>query len=341
MGRKVRYGSWIVLGVLLAVVIGVAAKLVAASPAALKGGIAYAQLGTPPAAMVTLPGRMFTCTLSDTVDRCVATVEGQSLEIAMRYPTSERVTFSPHVRCEATYGGSPVECGAAYDYAPGALPIANLPSGLGLSAVQIGRLQRSYPLDQASGLGWFRLTQQVAISAGLAVGLAVWLNSQYLLKVVTGLNSGLVTACLGYGTFMLLLPSFSSLLGWYSGPPLLTLAAVSLGIGGAVLLGGWTARQTPEAGSRIIVSLASGTATGLVLLGTSWVLRIVLLTSTLFPPSVVVAISLSVSGAVAISVWWRPLLVGRLAASLNSGLLAYCALAYSFLILMLGLGMID
>lgn len=66
----------------------------------------------------------------------------------------------------------------------------------------------------------------------------------------------------------MLLPSFSGL-GWFNGPPWPTVAAMSLEVGGAALLGRWTVCQALEAGNRIIVSLSSGIATGLGLLGMS------------------------------------------------------------------------
>lgn len=336
--RIIRFGSWLVVGVLLIVVITVMGKLVAASPAALEGGIAYARLGVPPAKTFILPGRAFTCILGDRLDQCTATVEGQTLEISMHYPSSERVSFASGVTCQATYGGNPFECGASYDYGPGALPIAEFSSTLGLSATQVAVLQRTYPFDQA-GAGWFGLTQKVAIASAILSCLVAWFNSRYRINEVTGLNMGVATTSLSYGAFVVLLPRFSSLLGWFDGPPLPTVLAIGIGVGVAVLLGGLIAWKTYERANRVIASLAGGVGMSLVLLGLSVILRFWPFFN--ITPVILAVLILAIGAIGAILVWWKPLLIGRAVASVNLGLLVYCSLSYSFLLLMLGLGLAD
>ncbi|MBE9159495.1 hypothetical protein IQ265_22060 [Nodosilinea sp. LEGE 06152] len=337
--RIIRYGSWLVVGVLLAVVISVTVKLVAASPAVLEGGIAYAQLGVPPAETLTLPGRAFTCVLSDKLDQCTATVEGQPLNISMQYPTSERVSFASGVTCQATYGGNPFECGASYDYGPGALPIAGFSSTLGLSATQMAAIRRTYPFDQVGESGWFGLTQKVAIASAILSCLVAWFNSQRRINEVTGLNAGVATTSLSYGIFLVLLPSFSGWLGWFDGPPLPTVLTIGAGAGAAVLLGKLTAWKTYERANRTIASLASGVGTSLMLLGLSVMLRFWLLTS--ITPLILMVLALGIGVIGATLVWWQPLLIGRAVASVNLGLLVYCSISYSFLLLMLGVGLAD
>lgn len=337
--RFIRFGSWLVVGVLLIVVGGVTGNLVAASPAVLEGGIAYAQLGVPSAETVTLPGRAFTCTLSDRLDKCTAMVEGQALEISMQYPSSERVMFASNVICQATYGGNPFECGASYDYGPGALPIAGFSSTLGLSATQIANLRRTYRFDQIGETGWFGLTQQVAIASAILSCLIAWLNSRHRINEVTGLSAGVATTSLSYGAFVVVLPRFSGWLGWFDGPPLPTVLAISVGAGVAVLLGGLVAWQTYGRANRIIASLASGVGTSLVLLGLSVVLMF--WPSVNITPLILMVVTLGIGIVGAILVWWRPLLIGRALASVNLGLLVYCSLSYSFLLLMMGTGLAD
>lgn len=80
-------------------------------------------------------------------------------------------------------------------------------------------------------------------------------------------------------------------------------------------------------------------STSLVLLGLSVILKFWLFFD--ITPVILVGLSLGIGVIGAILVWWRPLLMGRAVASVNLGVLVYWSLSYSFLLLMLGLGLVD
>ncbi|MGG6294284.1 hypothetical protein ACQ4M4_07675 [Leptolyngbya sp. AN02str] len=343
MQRIIRHGMWVVIGVVVVVVFAVMGKIGASSPAALEGGIASVRLGEPSTAAVTaiLPGRAFTCTLGDTVDECTTTVDGRSLVVMVRYPSRERVMFAPNVACEATYSGTPVGCEAYYDYGPGAIPMIGLNSDLGLSRDQMQALRSTYPLEQSGEAGWFRLVQQVAIASAILACITAWLNTHQQLNAITRLNAGIVTATIGYGAFMVLLLRYAGLLGWYDTTPVRTMLAIAVGVAFSAVLGGFFAWNLRGHGNRAIAGLSSGLGAVLVLLGVSLVTQFTWLSNVMIPFGPLVAAVVSIGCAVAALVWWRPLMLGRVFAGFNLGLFVYCGLFYSFVLLMLGSGLVD
>jgi hypothetical protein len=343
------------LGLAIALSVGVLVMMLTVAPAMLEGGIARAYIHQRPDG-VAIPGQAFRCTLTETEDRCQATLQGQPLRITVQYPDARRETFATDVTCIATYSGNTVPCSVRYDFATGSLPIAQIDDTLGWSDSDFRGLRRRYRAAQFTEPQWFRLTNGIILLLGLAIALLVWTSADWEileLAAVTTSITGFAIAFAGLWTkgaralsTLAIPPMVESLMADFPGIGLVVLLVLSIGLAAGL---GWLAavllmrgaQQLTERGSdrlsRIMIGLNSGLSIGLIV----FALLMYQIVRLPIPVALLQAIPVLLGLAIAAIAWWRPQSLGKLVTGLNGGLVVGVTLFYLNLLLLLGLGLAD
>lgn len=186
-----------VIGFLVLVVCSLSFLLVSHAPMPLGGSIAKVQIGEGSSAVHNvIPGYEFSCTRGSQLDRCEVMLASRPLEIVIAYadPKSKRNV----IRCQVFYAGLTTNCTTDFEsiIMGGWLPVVDIRSNLGLSNLQLQKLQmQAVNKNIVLQLGEDNLVLFVigiAIAIGLVAAASGWLYFGKFTKVVAGICLGFV-----------------------------------------------------------------------------------------------------------------------------------------------------